>query len=67
MDFPDYTFYDTLWASRRHFGFRLPNHQLQTVAAPFAALTGFEGVIEDAAERHLADQPEMYSPEEDLL
>lgn len=35
--------------------------------APFAALTGFEGVIEDAAERHLADQPEMYSPEEDLL
>ena len=33
MDYPDYTFYDTLWASRRHFGFRLPNHQLQTVAA----------------------------------
>ena len=33
MDYPDYTFYDTLAASRRHFGYRLPNHQLQTVAA----------------------------------
>ena len=26
-------FYDTLSASRRHYGCRLPNHQLQTVAA----------------------------------
>ena len=33
MDYPDYPFYDTLLASRRHFGCRLPNHQLQTVAA----------------------------------
>lgn len=33
MDYPDYTFYDTLAASRQHFGCQLPNHQLQTVAA----------------------------------
>ena len=33
MDYPDYTFHDTLAASRRHFGARLPNHQLHTVAA----------------------------------
>lgn len=33
MDYPDYVFYDTLAASRRHFGYRLPNHQLHTVAA----------------------------------
>lgn len=33
MDYPDYVFYDTLRASRRHFGRALPNHQLQTVAA----------------------------------
>ena len=33
MDYPDYIFFDTLCASRRHFGRRLPNHQLQTVAA----------------------------------
>jgi DNA polymerase-3 subunit epsilon len=33
MDYPDYEFHDTLWASRRHFGDLLPNHQLQTVAA----------------------------------
>jgi len=33
MDYPDYEFYDTLAASRRHFGRSLPNHQLQTVAA----------------------------------
>lgn len=33
MDYPDYIFYDTLAASRRCFGRRLPNHQLQTVAA----------------------------------
>ena len=32
IDYPDYKFYDTLAASRRHFGYRLPNHQLQTVA-----------------------------------
>ena len=33
MDYPNYTFYDTLTASRNIFGSRLPNHQLQTVAA----------------------------------
>ena len=33
MDYPDYVFYDTLTASRRHFGPCLPNHQLHTVAA----------------------------------
>ena len=33
MDYPDYVFFDTLAASRRHFGRLLPNHQLQTVAA----------------------------------
>lgn len=33
MDYPDYEFLDTLWASRKHFGRNLPNHQLQTVSA----------------------------------
>ena len=33
MDYPDYIFYDTLAASRQHFGYSLPDHQLQTVAA----------------------------------
>lgn len=33
MDYPEYEFYDTLLASRRHFRDSLPNHQLQTVAA----------------------------------
>jgi len=33
MEYPDYTFYDTLAASRAHFGHTLENHQLQTVAA----------------------------------
>ncbi len=33
MDYPDYQFYDTCAASRRHFGCRLPNHKLQTVSA----------------------------------
>ncbi|MFB0973528.1 MAG: 3'-5' exoribonuclease, partial [Bacteroidales bacterium] len=32
MDYPDYKFYDTLAASRRHFGRTLENNQLQTVA-----------------------------------
>lgn len=31
MDYPDYEFHDTLAASRKHFGCRLPNRQLQTV------------------------------------
>ena len=33
MDWPDYRFYCTCRASRRHFGSRLPNHQLHTVSA----------------------------------
>ena len=33
MDYPDYAFFDTLAASRRHFGGFLPNHRLETVAA----------------------------------
>ena len=33
MDYPEYIFFDTLRASRRHFGYSLPNHQLQTVSA----------------------------------
>lgn len=33
MDYPEYRFFDTLRASRRAFGRRLPNHRLQTVAA----------------------------------
>ena len=33
MDYPDYEFLDTLSASRRHFNGKLPNYQLQTVAA----------------------------------
>ncbi|MBQ3767137.1 MAG: hypothetical protein II874_10440 [Bacteroidales bacterium] len=33
MDYPDYVFFDTLRASRRLFGGRLPDHRLQTVAA----------------------------------
>ena len=32
MDYPDYEFYDTLWAARRAFPY-LENHQLHTVAA----------------------------------
>ncbi len=33
MDYPDYQFLCTCQASRGHFGMRLPNHQLHTVAA----------------------------------
>ena len=33
MDYPDSAFFDTLAASRRHFGGFLPNHRLETVAA----------------------------------
>jgi DNA polymerase III subunit epsilon len=33
MDYPDYEFYDTLAASRAHFGRTLENHQLHIVAA----------------------------------
>ena len=33
MDYPDYQFYDTCAAARRHFRHQLPDFQLQTVAA----------------------------------
>lgn len=33
MDYPDYTFYDTLGPSRKVFGCTIQNHQLQTVSA----------------------------------
>lgn len=33
MDYPEYTFYDTLKAARITFGCSLPNHQLHTVAS----------------------------------
>ena len=33
MDYPDYQFYCTCRAARKHFGKQLPNHQLHTVAA----------------------------------
>ena len=33
MDYPDYQFFCTCRASRNKLGSRLPNHQLQTVAA----------------------------------
>lgn len=32
LKYPEYPFFDTLSASRQHFGHLLPNHQLQTVA-----------------------------------
>ena len=32
MEYPDYEFFDTLAASREHFGCSLPNHQLHTVS-----------------------------------
>jgi hypothetical protein len=46
---------------------RMPRSERAAQFAPFAALTGFEGVIEETAERHLADQPDMYAPDEDSL
>ena len=49
MDYPDYKFYDTLAASRRHFGFALPNHRLQTVAAACGyELTNHHHALADA-------------------
>ena len=50
MDYPDYEFYDTLAASRRHFGCLLPDHQLQTVAAACGYdLTNHHHALADAA------------------
>ena len=49
MDYPDYRLYDTLAASRRHFGCSLPNHQLQTVAAACGYdLTNHHHALSDA-------------------
>lgn len=49
MDYPEYTFFDTLAASRKHFGKTLPNHQLHTVAAQFAYnLTNHHNALADA-------------------
>ena len=45
---------------------RMPRLERAAQFAPFAALTGFEGVIEDTARQHLAAQPEMYGDLEDL-
>ena len=58
MDYPDYQFYDTLAASRRHFGLSLPNHQLQTVAAACGFdLTNHHHALADAeACAHIALQ-----------
>jgi DNA polymerase-3 subunit epsilon len=58
MDYPDYQFFDTLAASRRHFGCRLPNHQLQTVAAACGFdLTAHHHALADAeACAHIALQ-----------
>ena len=50
MDYPEYRFYDTLSASRLHFGRRLPDHQLQTVAAACGYdLTRHHHALADAA------------------
>ncbi len=49
MDYPDYLFYDTLAASRRCFGRRLPNHRLETVAAACGySLTRHHHALADA-------------------
>lgn len=58
MDYPEYIFYDTLTASRRHFGGSLPNHQLQTVSAACGyELTNHHHALADAeACAHIAMQ-----------
>ncbi|MBO7487086.1 MAG: 3'-5' exoribonuclease [Bacteroidales bacterium] len=49
MEYPDYVFYDTLKAARRHFGRRLPDHQLHTVAAACGhCLVNHHHALEDA-------------------
>lgn len=49
MDYPGYQFFDTLAASRRHFGCALPNHQLQTVSAACGFdLTNHHHALSDA-------------------
>ena len=49
MDYPDYEFLDTLSASRKHFNGKLPNYQLQTVAAVCGyGLTNHHHALADA-------------------
>lgn len=49
MDYPEYEFFDTCAASRRMFGRRLPNHQLQTVASACGYdLTNHHDALADA-------------------
>ena len=43
---------------------RMPRQERAAQFAPFAALTGFDGVIEKTADRHIADQPDMYGDED---
>lgn len=43
---------------------RMPRQERAAQFAPFAALTGFGGIITQTADRHIADQPEMYGDEE---
>jgi DNA polymerase-3 subunit epsilon len=48
MDYPDYIFFDTLYASRRKFP-KLPNHQLHTVATACGyQLTNHHNALADA-------------------
>ena len=44
---------------------RMPRADRAAQFAPFAALTGFGDVIDNAAKLHLAGQPEMYGDLED--
>lgn len=46
---------------------RMPRADRAAQFAPFAALTGFGDVIDNAAKQHLAGQPEMYGDLEDQL
>ena len=43
---------------------RMPRPDRAAQFAAFAALTGFGDVIDDTADQHLADQPEMYGEED---
>ena len=47
---------------RRHP--RMPIADRAAQFAPFAALTGFGEAIDDTADRHIADLPDMYGDED---
>ena len=51
------------WEPKRHRRMSILDRAAQF--APFAALTGFGDVIDDTADRHLAEQPEMYGDDDD--